>query len=73
MTCVRNNLDIDISALNQFLREHGMIISNGYGSKLKDVSFRLAHMGDFTPSDMEELFANMDEFLTEEIAANAAT
>lgn len=64
VTCVRNNLGINISALNKFLRERGMIISNGYGS-LKDTSFRLAHMGDFTPSDMEELFANMDEFLAQ--------
>ena len=65
VTCVRNNLGISISALNKFLRERGMIISNGYGSQLKDVSFRLAHMGDFTPADMEELFANIDEFLAQ--------
>ena len=62
VTCVNNNLDIDISALNNFLRRKGMIISNGYG-QLKGVNFRIAHMGDATTADMEELFAAMDEYL----------
>jgi aspartate aminotransferase-like enzyme len=38
-----------------------MIISNGYGA-LKGKNFRIAHMGDTTMADMEELFAAMDEF-----------
>lgn len=63
VTCVRNNLEIDVSALNQFLRERGMILSNGYGSKLKNVTFRIAHMGDMQMEDMEELFAAIDEFM----------
>lgn len=62
VTNVRNNLNIDISALNSYLRENGMIISNGYGS-LKNQAFRIAHMGDFQLSDMEELFAVIDEYL----------
>lgn len=63
VTCFRNNLNIDISALNKFLRTKGMIISNGYGSKLKNVTYRIAHMGDLQMSDMEELFAAIDEYL----------
>lgn len=63
VTCVRNNLEIDVSALNQFLRERGMILSNGYGSKLKNVTFRIAHMGDMQMEDMEGLFAAIDEFM----------
>ncbi len=39
-----------------------MVISNGYG-KLKGKTFRIAHMGDTQPEDMEALFAAMDEFL----------
>jgi predicted phosphoserine aminotransferase len=62
VTCVNNDLDIDIGALNNHLRERGMIISNGYG-KLKGTNFRIAHMGDTTLADMEELFAAMDEFI----------
>jgi len=65
VTCIRNNLGIDISALNSFLRERGMILSNGYGSRLKNVTFRIAHMGDLQPSDMEELFSNVDDFLAQ--------
>jgi len=63
VTCVNNDLDIDIGALNNFLRRKGMIISNGYG-QLKGVNFRIAHMGDTTLADMEELFAAMDEYFS---------
>lgn len=63
VTCIDNQTNIDIAALNQFLRERGMIISNGYGSRLKNKTFRIAHMGDLQPADMQGLFANIDEFL----------
>lgn len=62
VTCAHNNLNIDIVALNSFLRERGMFISNGYGS-LKGKAFRIAHMGDLQLSDMEALFTAIDEFL----------
>ena len=65
VTCIDNNLEIDVVALNKFLRGRNMIISNGYGSKLKHVTFRIAHMGDMQLADMEELFATIDEFLGE--------
>ena len=61
VTCVNNDRGDDIGALNSHLRGRGMIVSNGYG-KLKGQNFRIAHMGDLTPADMEELFAAMDEF-----------
>ena len=63
VTSIKNNLGIDIPALNKFLRTKGMFLSNGYGAKLKNVSFRIAHMGDLQLSDMEELFAAVDEFM----------
>jgi predicted phosphoserine aminotransferase len=63
VTCVNNDDNIDIGALNTYLRERGMIISNGYG-KLKGTNFRIAHMGDTTLADMEELFAAMDGFFS---------
>ncbi len=63
VTCISNNLQIDISALNQYLRTQGMIISNGYGARLKNKTFRIAHMGDLQMQDMEELFAAMDAYL----------
>ncbi len=61
VTCLANNLEIDISALNKYLRGHGMIISNGYGD-LKGKTLRIAHMGDIQMYEMEELFAAMDGF-----------
>jgi len=63
VTCVANNRGIDVPALNAFLRQRGMIISNGYGAKLKNKTFRIAHMGDLQLADMEDLFATIDEFL----------
>ncbi len=61
VTCINNDRNIDIGALNSHLRARGMIISNGYGA-LKGKNFRIAHMGDTTMADMEELFSAMDEF-----------
>jgi predicted phosphoserine aminotransferase len=61
VTCVANNLEIDISALNKYLRSLGMIISNGYGD-LKGKTFRIAHMGDTQMHELEDLFAAMDGF-----------
>ncbi len=64
VTTVANTRRIDVKALNKFLKARGMTISDGYG-KLKDSTFRIAHMGDLTPSDMHELFAAMNEFLAQ--------
>jgi predicted phosphoserine aminotransferase len=62
VTCIDNNVNIDIAALNQHLRSKGMIISNGYGP-LKGKNFRIAHMGDIQMADMEQLYTAIDEFL----------
>lgn len=45
---------ISIPALNKALAERNMQLGNGYG-KLKDITFRIAHMGDFTLPDMKEI------------------
>ena len=62
VTCVTNDRDIDVAALNQYLREQGMIISNGYGP-LKGKNFRIAHMGDTEMAELEMLLAAIDDFL----------
>jgi aspartate aminotransferase-like enzyme len=59
---IANTRQISVKDLNNFLKARGMVISNGYG-QLKDVSFRIAHMGWVTADDMARLFAAMDEFL----------
>ncbi len=62
VTCVRNTRGIDVPAMIAFAREHGMIIGNGYG-QLKNKTFRIAHMGELGPDDLNALFAVLDDFL----------
>lgn len=62
VTTVANTRNTDVKALNKFLATKGLTLSDGYG-KLKDNTFRIAHMGDLMPEDMEELFAAVGEFL----------
>ncbi len=62
VTTVKNERGIDISTLNNFLKERGMRIANGYG-QLKNVTFRIAHMGEIQMSDVDELLKAMEEFL----------
>ncbi len=69
MTCVNNNLGLDIGGLNTFLRAQGMALSNGYGSRLKGKTFRIAHMGDLQMADMEALFAGINQYLAQNPAA----
>lgn len=62
VTCVRNNLGIDVAAMVKYAKARHLVIGNGYG-KLKNETFRIAHMGELTPGDMEDLFVVLDEFL----------
>jgi predicted phosphoserine aminotransferase len=62
VTALHNSRGIDISALNKFLQQRGMRIANGYG-KLKEITLRIAHMGEIQMSDLETLLTNMEEFL----------
>jgi aspartate aminotransferase-like enzyme len=62
VTTVINNLELDITALNEFLLSRGMRIANGYGP-LKDKTFRIAHMGETQIEDIEGLLAAMDDYL----------
>lgn len=64
LTVFKNTLNISIKDLNNFLRQRGMEIANGY-DRIKDVTFRIAHMADLQPSHMQELFDNFDAFLAQ--------
>jgi len=61
VTAIRNREGWDVAALNAFLKERGMRIANGYGA-LKNVTFRIAHMGETQPSDIEDLLQAMEAF-----------
>ena len=65
VSTIANAPGIDIAALNKFLGERKMTISNGYG-KLKGETFRIAHMGDTQPEHLDTLFAAIDEFMQKE-------
>ena len=62
VTTVTNTKNISVDALNKALKAKWMSISNGYG-KLKEKTFRIAHMGDLTPSEIQELLDTIDEIL----------
>jgi predicted phosphoserine aminotransferase len=62
VTAIANTREIDVDALNAFLTERGMVISNGYG-KLKGQTFRIAHMGDVSRDEVQTLLDTIDEFL----------
>jgi predicted phosphoserine aminotransferase len=71
VTTIENTHNLSIKDLNAFLRARGMVLSNGYG-KLKDICFRIGHMGDWQVADIEELLANVDEYLrVKEVMAGA--
>jgi len=62
VTVVCNTRGVDVQALRAHLRERGMTIADGYGP-LKGKTFRIAHMGDLTPAEVEEVLAAVDDFL----------
>ncbi|WP_027633120.1 pyridoxal-phosphate-dependent aminotransferase family protein [Clostridium hydrogeniformans] len=62
LTNIKNTKEISISDLNKKLGERGFQISNGYG-KLKDKTFRIAHMADCQMEDIKELLGVLDEIL----------
>jgi predicted phosphoserine aminotransferase len=64
VTTIKNERSIDVSALNSFLKKRGMRISNGYGP-LKNITFRIAHMGEIQISDLDELFAAIEEYFNQ--------
>ncbi|MCA9751802.1 MAG: alanine--glyoxylate aminotransferase family protein [Gemmatimonadetes bacterium] len=62
LTCIRNTREVDIAALNRELAKRGVVIGNGYG-KLKNQTFRIAHMGEIRLDEIEELLGWIDEIL----------
>lgn len=62
VTAIRNTRQMDIPALNRHLAQYDMTLANGYGP-LKNKTFRIGHMGEIQPADIEELLAHIDEFL----------
>jgi aspartate aminotransferase-like enzyme len=62
LTTISNTNNIDVAALNKELGIRGYQISNGYG-KIKDKTFRIAHMADCTLDEIKDLLVTIDEIL----------
>jgi aspartate aminotransferase-like enzyme len=63
VTAIKNQVNWDISDLNAFLKTRGMRLANGYGP-LKNITFRIAHMGETRMSDIDMLLSALEEYLT---------
>ena len=62
LTTVKNTREISVSDLNKELGKRGFEISNGYG-KLKEKTFRIAHMADCTLPEVKEVIAQIEDIL----------
>ncbi|WP_440059906.1 pyridoxal-phosphate-dependent aminotransferase family protein [Thermogladius sp. 4427co] len=62
ITVVYNPPGIKGPVIYEELRKRGIEIAKGYG-KVRDITFRIGHMGYITREDIEELFRNLREVL----------
>jgi len=62
VSCIKNTRGISVSDLNKELGKRNLVLSNGYG-KLKEQTFRIAHMGDLTMKDIDELLEAIEDIL----------
>jgi predicted phosphoserine aminotransferase len=61
LTTVKNTKGINVAeTISKIQQKHNTIFGNGYG-KLKEETFRIAHMGDITGDDLKELLGWIDE------------
>ena len=62
LTTIDNTRGISVTGLNDELGKRGYMISAGYG-KLKDKTFRIAHTGNTTLNELNELLGVIDDIL----------
>ncbi|MGV8146980.1 MAG: pyridoxal-phosphate-dependent aminotransferase family protein [Alkaliphilus sp.] len=62
LTTIKNSRGISVADLNKELGKRGFAISNGYG-KLKEKTFRIAHMAETTVEEIKEILSVIDEIL----------
>lgn len=56
VSTIKNTRGINIAELREEVnRKYDLVFANGYGSKLKEKTFRIGHMGDHTIEDVKEL------------------
>ncbi|WP_409228837.1 pyridoxal-phosphate-dependent aminotransferase family protein [Gudongella sp. SC589] len=62
LTTIKNTKEISVGDLNKELANRGFMISNGYGG-LKNLTFRISHMADYTMDDVKDLLSTIDDIL----------
>ena len=61
LTAIKNTRGINVvKTINAIQEKHNTVFGNGYG-KLKDQTFRIAHMGDITLEELKELLGWIDD------------
>lgn len=64
ITTVENLPGINLADLTTYLKKRGMVVASGYGP-LKPSTFRIGHMGELDPENLENLLAAINEYLEE--------
>lgn len=62
VTAVANRRGIDVNAMADFMAGRGFAMDKGYG-KIRGETFRIAHMGDMQPEELEEILGGLNAFL----------
>ncbi len=62
VTTIKNTKEADLGALSKELRKRGYVFSNGYG-KMKNNSFRVAHMAERTQEEIKTYLDTIEEIL----------
>jgi aspartate aminotransferase-like enzyme len=62
LTCATNTRGTDLERLKSMLGERGFAFDDGYG-KIKGKTFRIAHMGDLQPEELQDFLAIVAECL----------
>jgi aspartate aminotransferase-like enzyme len=58
LTTIQNTRGINVAeVISSIQKKHNTVFGNGYG-KLKELTFRIAHMGDITLDELEELIGD---------------
>lgn len=61
VTTINNTHGKSVADLNKDLAKRGYMISNGYGAKLKEKTFRIGHMGEWTLSNVKEVLWQIED------------
>ncbi len=62
VSAIANTVGFDVDTMAKFMSGKGFSMDKGYG-KIKNKTFRIAHMGDMQPVILEEVLSGLDEFL----------